>query len=492
MTGVSSVSSGAAAPGGVTALAAEPLHGKAPGGEPSFHAVLKGASSPGAHGKPPAALGAAPQEKSRSHEQKAQHREPDVALPTAPRTNDATLAGPEMTRTVHQVDLQGPPRDAAASPAPRARGLAGQVQEPSVTAPVRGRVDLPISRTTWTPRDLSAGGARIAGATGVRSLPGGTAAWVQDAHGALPPVSPGHSPAPAPNSPAADTRGPGALTSEQPPAPRPWTGNGGVRPGTATVEAPAVPVSTTASVHPAGPRPAVPGRTAIEPTGQTSRASAVPSPRQAGNAPLAAPSAPRAASPPPAPPSNSAGPSVIAANGSTETPQAAGGPNPAPHLSGARQDVPSVEPMRPANQAGASAPRNRASASEGPSGGTPGWLAAPGSSAALTREAPAAQHAPVWSSQGVAVPRPDPVRPPAPPETVQAWLDHPANGPLQLQLTDNGTNLGLRLETTALGASQLAEASDTLRQILERASEDPVAPEPTPTSTSTMQEGGAP
>jgi hypothetical protein len=75
---------------------------------------------------------------------------------------------------------------------------------------------------------------------------------------------------------------------------------------------------------------------------------------------------------------------------------------------------------------------------------------------------------------------------------VQAWLDHPANGPLQLQLTDNGTNLGLRLETTALGASQLAEASDALRQILERASEDPVAPEPTPTSTSTMQEGGAP
>jgi hypothetical protein len=100
--------------------------------------------------------------------------------------------------------------------------------------------------------------------------------------------------------------------------------------------------------------------------------------------------------------------------------------------------------------------------------------------------AASARATPLTSGAGPA-PAPDPVRPPAPPATVEAWLDHPQNGPLQVSLTDTGAGLGLSLATGPAGAAQLEAASGTLRDILERAMGESVAEAPAPAGP---EEGG--
>jgi hypothetical protein len=68
-------------------------------------------------------------------------------------------------------------------------------------------------------------------------------------------------------------------------------------------------------------------------------------------------------------------------------------------------------------------------------------------------------------------PAPEPLRPWLEPTRLEAWLDHPANGALQLSMTDSGSTLALTLTGLTLSMAELSSggAENDLRNILHRA-----------------------
>jgi hypothetical protein len=119
-------------------------------------------------------------------------------------------------------------------------------------------------------------------------------------------------------------------------------------------------------------------------------------------------------------------------------------------------------PPRPPKEAGSHPVSPFGSAGMGlPPGMTPG-----SGTAARADSVPAAAHT-------FHPPAPEPTRPPAPPARVEAWLDHPTNGALQIAVVDNGVSLGLMLQASTAGLAKLADAGvrDDLRDILSRASQ---------------------